>query len=882
MVKRMSRQEKKRLIELENTGITIDEVYGTRRTSSLFLCLSKALIIFLVCGGTLTGFCDAFSLNYNKGIVLLSVAIASTLISLLYVKRSLFYVGYIVLLILFTIELLRYYLYANSGFQAIMNRVREAYGDHFNMSMVRTSEETYTNRNVTITIALIFIVIFLVIMYNITISRYMNFAETFAISFIILEIPFYIGYKPPLLSVVMAMTGCIATGLLQRGSFNRVTIPGKNAPDFIKDRFFKKEYYTTRGSHKGILTAIGFSFVFSLFLCIFSLPTYNRGLGETSENSAKSAFDDSIKIFVQNGFYGFFNRYDSLNGLSRGALGGVSSVRPDFETDLIVNYVPNSLETVYLRGFKGVEYAGQTWHGYISLGQYLDYSSTDGYDTGTGRKDSTILTSEVIDNLDDTYYREILSEDNALAKMQINYVDMSFGMKVEPYITLPENVSEGGEPLIPKNDGNKKEPIIHYTADFEYVPINIAEYAEEEEDFSENEKASDNSERTRITYNDYVNKLCTGVPYELDRYLEEFLKEQKYLSLDMRSYKTAVNSGDAEKVNDFRLKACAAIESMFLEKYPYSLSPGKTPTDADFVQYFLETQKRGYCSHFASAAVMILRHMGIPARYVEGYCIPSSLLTEEGVKLDVGGDEWYSKDNAYNQEKKVVSVEVSDYYAHAWVEVYLEGKGFVPYEVTPPSFEATPEASMGGIGRFFSRLLNVDLGIGGTSEGSLSITGDITQAVTEPSDFDLNIVLVPLGIVIAAVILVWIIYLLIKKILQEMKYSGYLKKEQFAPLVYGRYCDFVRKLKRKRIVRRENPLPMELAEILAEHSFEKNKGTASSKDTDQEFGKSQENFEKLVEDYKKIFTYAEKVLYSDYRSNLEEYSKYYGFIKNYK
>ena len=843
MVKRMSRQEKKRLYELEMSGVAIDEVYGSRRASSLFLCLTKALIIFLVCAGTLTGFCGAFGLNYNKGLVLLFTALASTLISLLYVRKKIFYIGYVLLLVLFTVELLRYYLYANSGFQAIMNTVREAYGDHFNMSVVRNAEETYTNRYATITIALVFLAVFLVIMYNITISRYMNFAETFAISFIILEIPLYIGYKPPLISIILTMSGCIATGILQRGSFNRVTIPGKHAPDFIKDRFFKKEYYTTRGSYRGILLTIGFSIVFSLFICVLSLPTYERGLGKTSENSAKSAFDDSIKIFVQNGIYGFFNRYDSLNGLARGALGGVSSVRPDFETDLIVNFVPNSMETVYLRGFKGVEYAGQTWHSYVSL-----------------NRSGNIVSSQVIDDLDNAFEREILDGDITPAKMQINYVDMSFGMQVEPYITFPENISDGEKALLP--DKNEKDRVrIRLIKELEYVPLNRAEYKERETLTEKRENQVGTDGKNRISYEDYVNEFCTQVPYSLEKYLDDFLAEHDNLGLDIRGYRRGKLGNDPEKVNEFRLKACAAIEELFLENYPYSLSPGKTPTDADFVRYFLESQKRGYCSHFASAAVMLLRNMGIPARYVEGYCIPSSLLTEEASTLAENGENWYSLESAFNSDKKVYSVEISDYYAHAWVEVYLEGKGFVPYEVTPPSYEAAPDAAMGGIGQFFSRLLNVDLGLGNTAEGSLSVTGDVTQAMTDPSDFDLNIIIVPLGIAIGAAVLFWIVFLLIRMAVREIRYSKYIKNGEYAKVVYGRYNEFVRRLKRRKVISAENPLPMELSDMLSEYTAEKY---------------SEEK------DYDGIFRYVEKVLYSDYKSTPEEYEEYYRFLKAYR
>ena len=864
-----SRQEKRRILELDSTGIAIEEVYGSKRTSSFFLCLSKALIIFLVCSGTITGFCDAFSLNYNKGLVVFFIAVISLMVSMLYVNKKLFYIGYVVLLVFFTIELLRYYLYANSGFQAITNAVRKAYGDHFNMLVVRTSEESYTNRNVTISIALIFIAVFLIIMFNITVSRYMNFAETFAISFILLEIPLYIGLKPPIFSVILTMTGCIATGLLQRGSFNRVTIPGKKAPDYIKDRFFKKNYYTTRGSHKGILLTVAFACVFSLVICVFSLPAYDRGLGDTEEDSAKAALDDNLKILVQNGLSGFFDRYDSLNGLARGALGGVSSVRPDFQTDLVVEYVPTGIETIYLRGFIGADYTGERWDGYLNIIQKNGNSSTGNGTENEG--DRAVILTDSIKNLDEGFTRQVLESDEATARMKIDYIDMSFGMLVTPYITLPENVVENDarEKL---TDENGKEMISLGSSEIGYIPAKEAGYkvnADGSPIRREEVGIWESKPDFNIRYDNYIN-LYKGGTSELGKYLGTFLKEHDNLGLDLKGYKNASAKKDAEAMNDYVLSACEAIKELFLKEYPYSLSPGKTPSNEDFVRYFLETQKRGYCSHYASAAAMILRYLGIPTRYVEGYCIPASLLQEKGKRVDKDSS-WHKGANEYNPDNLVYSVEVSDYYAHAWIEVYIEGKGFVPYEVTPPSFEEVTPASTGGIGGFLQRLLNVDLGIGKGDEESISVTGDVSQTVIKEDDGpDLTILVIPLGVVIGAAAVFWILFLLTRKIIKELRYSRWLKKGEYVPLVYGRYCDLVKKLKRKKITGRDNPLPMELAEDLAHFTLEKNEDGAGVDKSD------------ITSEYDAIFRYVERVLYSSsHASSIEEYERYYAFIKTF-
>ena len=961
MNKRMSRQEKKLALELETNGLIIDDVYGSRKSSSLLLCLSKALIIFMVCVGTVTGFCDAFSFNYNKPVIVIFTLIMSVLISLLYAKKKIFYIGYIGFLIVFTIELIRYYLYANSGFQAMVNGIRQVYGDFFGMTAVRSAEEHYENRNLTITIALVFIIAFLIIMYNITISRYMNFAETFGISFILMQIPLYIGKKPPLLSVILVMAGCICTGLLQKGSFNRVTIPGKNAPDYIKDRFFKKTYYTTRGDHRGILMAIAFSLIFSFVICIFSLPAYSSDLGETPEDSAKATLDDVVKILVQNGIGGLFDRYDSLNGLNRGVLGGVSSARPDFKTDMVVSFVPYSTDTVYLPGFKGISYYGSYWDNKVNTAEFPELG-IDGVD---------YIGSDIIDSIDNNMKKSVMKFTNTPgATMQISYIDKSFGMMVFPYVTLPGNAYMSDTPLYTPKDP-EKEKILETTEAY-YYPLPFVEYVTASDipsqdvsggitiikeitssSYTEGSISGMGGEipdvyggelsgskqlagKNRLKYEDYVYDICLKVPKNLKKYLRTFCAEHLLFGLtDLYDYKELVNKenqerktlgkvaddeyieelkqqyeeaglpvddeqlldgyvyisrtptteeveevySDKEKINEFRLRACEAIKDMFLAEYPYTLSPGKTPADEDYVQYFLESQKRGFCSHFASAAVMILRYLGIPARYVEGYCVPNSLVRESAIRLEEGGDYWYSSDNEYNPEKKMYAVPVSDYYAHAWIEVYLEGQGFVPYEVTPPSFEATPEATeLSGIGRFFSQILNVDLGFGNSAdESSVSIIGDNSPVITDKSDMKLGVFMKPLAFIVGAVLVFWILFILIRRIVLEIRYARLLKEGKYGPLVFARYNELVRRLKRRKIITKANILPLELCSELAAYYAESE--MKKQKQTDIDEKQLEELKEKKYNEILPIFIYIEKVIYSDYVSNPEEYKECFTKMK---
>ena len=106
----------------------------------------------------------------------------------------------------------------------------------------------------------------------------------------------------------------------------------------------------------------------------------------------------------------------------------------------------------------------------------------------------------------------------------------------------------------------------------------------------------------------------------------------------------------------------SAVKEYLGEGFSYTLSPDAVPKDQDFSVHFLTQSRRGYCVHFATAAAVMLRAMGIPARYAEGYVVtPDDYMT-------AGSDGWAN---------------IPDSRAHSWVEVYNPGLGWEPVEVTP-------------------------------------------------------------------------------------------------------------------------------------------------------------------------------------------------------
>lgn len=144
-------------------------------------------------------------------------------------------------------------------------------------------------------------------------------------------------------------------------------------------------------------------------------------------------------------------------------------------------------------------------------------------------------------------------------------------------------------------------------------------------------------ERAEIIYNSYT-QLPEGLPSRVKDLANEVTNDE-----------------------DTRYDKLKAIEA-YLIKYEYSYTPGKMPEGADFVDYFLFDNKKGYCTSFATAMAVLGRSVGIPIRYVEGYIID------------------------YN-DKDDTGYLVRNSNAHAWVEAYFDGVGWIPFEATPPFYE---------------------------------------------------------------------------------------------------------------------------------------------------------------------------------------------------
>jgi transglutaminase-like putative cysteine protease len=149
-----------------------------------------------------------------------------------------------------------------------------------------------------------------------------------------------------------------------------------------------------------------------------------------------------------------------------------------------------------------------------------------------------------------------------------------------------------------------------------------------------------------------------------------------------------------------------ALTNYLQRNYRYTLDLPRVPTGRDPVDWFLFDAKTGYCEQFATALTLMLRELGIPARLATGYAT---------------GDY----DPVLNQAV------VRERDAHAWVEVWFGGHGWVPVDPTPgvnplAATRFPDHWAAGGIARLIPHLT---IGAPAEALGSLGVLAVIPPAI---------------------------------------------------------------------------------------------------------------------------------------------------------
>ncbi len=146
----------------------------------------------------------------------------------------------------------------------------------------------------------------------------------------------------------------------------------------------------------------------------------------------------------------------------------------------------------------------------------------------------------------------------------------------------------------------------------------------------------------------------------------QLMKYYTFMPADAKFNRIRTLAAEVTKDKRTPVDKIIAIRDYFLSKdengeplFSYTDNPGVPDIpDASKLQYFLFENRKGYCAYYAGATLFMLRSLGIPSRITVGF------MTVERSNKNKGW-YWYYADQA-----------------HAWVQVYFPGYGWLDFDTT--------------------------------------------------------------------------------------------------------------------------------------------------------------------------------------------------------
>lgn len=353
-----------------------------------------------------------------------------------------------------------------------------------------------------------------------------------------------------------------------------------------------------------------------LLMCFGGAGLYMKTTGYTRPDKADE-FRDQFSVYMKNFSWEKLSEdvHDALIPVKDksvthdGRLGNTEKVEFTGENVLEVT-LPSDAADLYLKGFTATEYTGSRWNVGPALPQLETKLTSPEFFSGRALK--------YVDGLGDLPLRDVI----------VRVSDPSDTVKY-----LPNN-SAG----LLETDGIRRRFGVYFPQNRAYY--NNGKYII---DYPDNIGLNDEMARDQERMRNYAYAHCLDVP-------DTFTAAEDFFS--------DFEGGSTWDTMEF-------IRKKLADTCEYDLESGKKPFGSDFAQWFLTENKKGSCTHFATAAALLCRYMGIPARYCEGFIIKGS---------DVA---------MFPSEGRYTTVSVPDTRAHAWVEVYAENFGWIVFETTP-------------------------------------------------------------------------------------------------------------------------------------------------------------------------------------------------------
>lgn len=377
--------------------------------------------------------------------------------------------------------------------------------------------------------------------------------------------------------------------------------------------------------------------------------------------------------FEESRDYGYYNRYENSGGIGHAKRFGEPVKLSDKP---VLEVVTSYKKSLYLRGSVYDLYAGSSWQ--VGKSNETEYNSGD------------IIAKKVRTNPSAT-------EDVKASIKHIGLISSSAFTPFETYRIDGQNAKiyvDGRNrvffsKLIPKKAQysiSSRIPVVDIKLDYGLISSKVLFKSSNGTDslsevsrldgfknnlyYSNHEVFSSGNQKFDLEVKDdlmmssiYYNEGSGAINYYLVpkdlsvRVRELAFSILKEVKLPEEAINPMLSSRLERNANGDELLKATAIAEYLRSHYEYTLTPPSRPADRELVDYFLFESKQGYCVHFATAMTMLLRSVGIPARYVDGFV-----------------SEYSGADNRVVKANK----------AHAWVEVYLSSLGgWYTFEPTP-------------------------------------------------------------------------------------------------------------------------------------------------------------------------------------------------------
>ncbi|OGV37153.1 MAG: hypothetical protein A2X48_04910 [Lentisphaerae bacterium GWF2_49_21] len=149
--------------------------------------------------------------------------------------------------------------------------------------------------------------------------------------------------------------------------------------------------------------------------------------------------------------------------------------------------------------------------------------------------------------------------------------------------------------------------------------------------------------------------------YKPEHLWYEKLKKQHYLAVpkDIISKRLQNLVTGIIAKGETKYDKAILLRDYLRNSFKYKMDALKVPEDREIADYFIFEMKEGNCQHFATSLAVLARLAGIPSRLALGFS-PGNYNTLNG------------------------TFEVYEYHAHAWTQLFIEDKGWLTFDGTPP------------------------------------------------------------------------------------------------------------------------------------------------------------------------------------------------------